>query len=225
MELTAALIEARTPARVLPDRPAPSVPDDVLRRGADAVLAERRASGLWVFAYGALIWDDCYDCNERRLGTLHGMARRYCLRDTGNRGTPGRPSLTLGLEPADGACAGVVVHLAERGLERNLWAIWEHEMSGGLYDARWMQVATAEGAVDALTFVADPLNPLFAGQVPEDEAAAILASTAGPGGPAADYLRRTANAMREWGAPDPYLDRLAAAVADRLTPAWLAPSL
>jgi len=225
MELTAALIEARTPTRVLPDRLASLVPENVLRRGADAILAERRDSGLWVFAYGALIWDDCYDCDERRLGTLHGMARRYCLRDTGNRGTPGRPSLTLELEPADGACAGVVVHLAERGLERNLWAVWEHEMSGGLYDARWVQVATAEGVVDALTFVADPLNPLFAGQVPEDEVAAILASTAGPGGPAADYLRRTADAMREWSTPDPYLDRLAAAVADRLTPAWLASAL
>ena len=224
MELTAALIEARTPARVLPDRPAPAVPDDVLRRGADAVLAERRGSGLWVFAYGALIWDDCCGYDERRLGTLHGMARRYCLRDTGNRGTPGRPSLTLGLEPADGACAGVVVHLAERGLERNLWAVWEHEMASGLYDARWMQVATAGGAVDALTFVADPLSPLFAGQVPEDETADILAGTAGPGGPAADYLRRTADAMRDWGAPDPYLDRLAAAVAERLTPAWLVPA-
>ena len=224
MELTAALIEARTPARVLPARPPPPVPDAVLRRGADAILAERRGSGLWVFAYGALIWDNCFNSDERRLGTLHGMARRYCLRDTSNRGTPGRPSLTLGLEPADGACAGIVVHLAEHGLEQNLWAIWEHEMSGGLYDACWVQVATAGGVVDALTFVADPLNPLFAGQVPEDEVAAILASTAGPGGPAADYLRRTADAMREQGAPDPYLDRLATAVATRLTPSWLAPA-
>ena len=147
------------------------------------------------------------------------MARRYCLRDTSNRGTPGRPSLTLGLEPADGACAGVAVHLAERGLKQTFQVVWTHEMSGGLYDARWVQVATAEGVLDAVTFVADPLHPQFAGQVPEEEVAAILASTAGPGGPAADYLRRTADAMRERGAPDPYLDRLAAAVAARLTPA------
>ena len=219
MELTAALIEARTPARVLADRLPPQVPDDVLRRNADAVLAERRGSGIWVFAYGALIWDHVYKCDEERLGTVQGMARRYCLRDTSNRGTPGRPSLTLGLEPADGACAGVAVHLADWGLKRNFQAVWTHEMSGGLYDARWVQVATAEGVLDAVTFVADPLHLLFAGQVPEEEVAAILAATAGPGGPAADYLRRTADAMRERGTPDPYLDRLAAAVAARLTPA------
>ena len=219
MELTAALIEARTPARVMADRPPSPVPDEVLRRGADAILAERRGSGLWVFAYGALIWDHVYECDEERLGTLQGMVRRYCLHDASNRGTPGRPSLTLGLEPADGACAGVAVHLAERGLQRNFWAVWKHEMAGGLYDARWVQVATAGGMVDAVTFVADPLHPLFAGQLPEEEVVATLAATAGPGGPAADYLRRTADAMRKRGAPDPYLDRLAAAVAARLTPA------
>ena len=38
MELTAALIEARTPARVLADQPPPLVPDEVLRHGADAIL-------------------------------------------------------------------------------------------------------------------------------------------------------------------------------------------
>lgn len=219
MELTAALIEARTPARVMADKPPSPVPDDALRRGADAVLAERQGSGVWVFAYGALIWDHVYKCDEERLGTVQGMARRYCLQDISNRGTPGHPSLTLGLEPADDACAGAAVHLAEPGLERNFWAVWKHEMSGGLYDARWVQVATAKGVVDAVTFVADPLHPLFAGHVPEEEVAAVLASTAGPGGPAADYLRRTADAMRERGAPDPYMDRLAAMVAARLTPA------
>lgn len=219
MQLTAALIEARTPARVQADRPPGSVPDDALRRDADAMLAERQGDGVWVFAYGALIWEREYDCDEERVGTVHGMARRYCLRDTRNRGTPGRPSLTLGLEPADGACDGVVMHLAEAGLERSFQAVWKHEMAGGFYDARWVQVATAGGVVDAVTFVADPLHPLFAGQVPESEVAATLAATAGPGGPAADYLRRAAEAMREQGVPDPYLDRLAAAVAARLTPA------
>lgn len=219
IELSAALIEARCPARVLPDQPAAAVPEDELRRGAGRALAERQGDGVWIFAYGALIWEREYDSDEERVGTVRGMARRYCLRDISNRGTPGRPSLTLGLEPSGGACTGVAVHLAERGLQRNFWAVWKHEMADGLYEARWVQADTASGAVDALTFVADPAHPLFAGQVPETEVAMILATTAGKGGPAADYLRRTAGAMRERGAPDPYLDRLAAAVAARLAPA------
>ncbi len=125
----------------------------------------------------------------------------------------------------DGAHAGVVVHLAKYGLERSPWAVWVQEMCSGFHNARWVQVATAKGVADALTFVADPLNPLFAGQVPEDEVAAILANTAGPGGPAANYLRRTADAMRDWGAPSLYLNGLAAAVADRLTPTLMAQAL
>jgi len=78
------------------------------------MLTERRGSGVWVFAYGALLWEREYDCDEEQAGTVYGMARygmarRYCLRDTCNRGTPGRPSLTLGLEPADDTCNGAVV--------------------------------------------------------------------------------------------------------------------
>ena len=219
MELTAALIEQRCPARIMPDVPAPSVPEDELHRGAAQALAEREGDGIWVFAYGALIWEREYSADEERVGTLPGMARRYCLRDVSNRGTPARPSLTLGLVPAEGACPGVLVHLAERGLERNFWAVWRHEMKSGLYRAQWAQVSSEEGAVRALTFVADETIPLFAGALPEHEVAAILAATSGKGGPAADYLRQTASAMTARGAPDPYLDRLAAAVAVRLQPA------
>lgn len=219
MELTDALIQARTPARINADIPAPTVPNEVLRRGAAAILSRRQSGGVWVFAYGALMWDRIYKTDEERPGTLRGLVRRYCLRDTGNRGTPGRPSLTLGLEPADGACDGLAAHLPERGLGANFWLVWKHEMASGFYRAIWMPVETAGGTVDAVTFVADPLHPLFAGQVPEAEVAHILAGTAGPGGPAADYLRRTADATRGLGAPDPYLDRLAALVAARLMPA------
>ncbi len=218
MELTAALIEARTPARIQAGIPPTPVPEEALRRGAKAILSERKGSGIWVFAYGALIWDHVYKHDEQRVATVRGMVRRYCLRDTRNRGTPARPSLTLGLEPADGACTGMAVHLPESGLEANFWAVWQHEMAGGTYDARWVQAGTAGGMLDAVTFVADPLHPLFAGHLPEEEVAGTLAATSGPGGPAADYLRRTAEAMREHGAPDPYLDRLASAVAGRLTP-------
>ncbi len=74
MELTAALIEARMPTRLLADRLAPAVPDDVLRSGAGVASGERRSRSLRIFAHGTQIWDECCDSTEPQLGTLHGMA-------------------------------------------------------------------------------------------------------------------------------------------------------
>ena len=93
-------------------------------------------------------------------------------------------------------------------------------MPPGFYLVQWVDVAAAlDGEAErrrALTFVADPSHRLYAGRVPEAEAAEVLARGAGPQGTAAAYLLDTAEALRREGMPDPLLERLAAAVAVRL---------
>ena len=169
--------------------------------------------GVWVFAYGALMWDDSFEADAARPATLAGFERSYCIWDEANRGTPDRRSLTLGLTPGLGGCPGRAMHLAEGSLEEQFWKVWQHEMSGGYYDARWVPVETKEGPLEALTFVADPLHPLFAGPMPEQDVADVLATTSGSGGTSREYLDRTAAALTAAGVPDPALDRLVLAVA------------
>lgn len=208
-----ALDVSRFPAP--PGVPIPGLPDTELRRCFDVVLSEREAgAGVWVFAYGALLWERDFAWDEERVAELPGLAARYCLWDERNRGTPDRRSFTLGLLPGEG-CTGAVLHLAETGLEDELWKVWQHEMPPGHYRARWVEVRTEAGPVRALTFVADPEHPLYAGDVPEAEVAAVLASTSGKGGAAAEYLLKTSEALRERGVPDPYLERLQEAVVSR----------
>ncbi len=89
-------------------------------------------------------------------------------------------------------------------------------MSGGYYQAEWVDVAVASGTIRAVTFVADPQHVLHAGSLPEDAVAGILAAGVGPGGTAPAYLSSTAAALRARGTPDDYLERLEAAVAQRL---------
>lgn len=192
----------------------PGLSEAVLRREADAALAARpNGDGVWVFAYGALMWDDSFKADAAHAGTLAGLERSYCIWDERNRGTPGRRALTLGLTPGPAGCTGRVMHLAEAGLAEQFWRVWQHEMPGGYYDARWVQVETGDGVVEALTFVADPLHPLFAGPMPADVVADIVATTSGPGGTAREYLDRTTAALTAAGVPDPALDRLVRAVA------------
>jgi cation transport protein ChaC len=185
-----------------------------------AALAVRPPGGLWIFAYGSLVWDRGSVPHDRALvGRLPGFARRYCLQDEHDRGTPGAPSLTLGVEPAPGqSCGGVLFRLPEAGEEEALWKVWRHEMPSGFYFAQWADVAGPDGKADrrALTFVADPGHPLYAGRLPEAEVADALARGVGPQGTAAAYLLNTAEALRREGVPDPLLERLAEAVGARL---------
>jgi len=217
--LTEALVRAKSPSRRVVATSASEVPKAVLEQQQRAVLAERQGSGLWVFAYGALLWERKFACDEERVGRLQGMVRRYCLWDDRDRGTPDKRSLTLGLEPGAGRCGGAALHLPERCLDEALRVVWQHEMAGGLYEARWVDVDTAAGIVGAITFVADPLHPCYAGALPAERVAGILAATAGPNGPAASYLLSTAEWLRARGEPDPELDQLCALVAERLSEA------
>jgi cation transport protein ChaC len=221
--LTHALIAARLPSRRLPERPPARVPDGALREAMRAALAARPPGRLWVFAYGALMWQRGSVPHDRASGgRLAGFARRYCLRDEHDRGTPDAPSLTLGVEAAPGeACGGVLFRVPEAEEEEALWEVWRREMAPGFYLARWVDVGgpAEEGAAGrrrALAFVADPGHPLHVGQPPEAEVADALARGAGPQGTAAAYLLDTAEALRREGMPDPLLERLAAAVAARL---------
>ena len=215
--LTRALIEARLPFTVAAGAQPETVPEAELRRGMGRTLDGRRtAEGIWVFAYGALIWENGFAHDAARAATADGLVRRYCIWDNRNRGTVEQPALTLGLQRQPGACAGVAFHLPEDAVQEALWTIWKQEMSGGYYGAEWVDAATEAGPVAAVTFVADPKHPLHAGAVSESEVVDLLAAGVGPGGTAADYLLRTADALRGWGVPDMELERLEAAVARRL---------
>ena len=112
--LTRALIEARLPLTVAAGTQPATVPEAELRRGMGRVLGQRKtADGIWVFAYGALIWEDGFGHDSARAGTVEGLVRRYCIWDNRNRGTVAQPALTLGLDRQPGACAGVAFHLPE----------------------------------------------------------------------------------------------------------------
>lgn len=215
--LTRALIETRLPQMARVDPPPAGVPEAQLRQGMQAALDQRQVpDGIWVFAYGSLIWEGGFEHDAAQAGSVQGLTRRYCIWDDRNRGTTARRALTLGLERQDGACAGVAFHLPEDGLHTALWTVWQQEMAGGYYTAEWVEVACRQGPVTAVTFVADPRHPLHAGAVAQDDVVDILAAGIGPGGTAASYLLQTAEALRGWGIPDAYLERYEAAVARRL---------
>ncbi len=170
---------------------------------------------MWVFGYGSLVWRMDLPFQERRPATLSGFARRFFQQSPDHRGTPEAPGRVVTLVAEEGArLSGVVYRIAEEDREAVLAALDHREKAG--YDRLEIEVAAASAeAADgretlcALIYVGRESNPGFAPGT-DDEIAAIVARSVGPSGPNLEYVERLSLALAELGAPDPYVDRIAA---------------
>src|SRR3989304_454876 len=79
-------------------------PEERLQSRREALARGVRPGGdVWVFAYGSLMWNPAFHYAEKRLATVHGFHRRFCLNSPVGRGTRERPGLLLRLDRG-GAC-------------------------------------------------------------------------------------------------------------------------
>jgi len=90
-------------------------------------------------------------------------------------------------------------------------------MRGNGYLARWVSAITAEGPVRAITFVVNRGSERYAGRLSDQEIAAQIALACGHIGPSAEYLLNTVTRCEELGVHDPYLWRMQALVAERMS--------
>lgn len=203
---------------------APGSGHEVLSERELALSLERTLEGwdgrtdLWLFGYGSLIWNPAFRHSETRVAALRGWRRSFCLWLRLGRGSSRHPCLMLALDEEGGgagagaSCRGVAFRIPAADVRTELPLLWIREMATGAYAVRWLPVETERGAVRALAFVADRGHPLYAGRMPDDRAAALIAAGAGRLGGCAEYLLSTADHLGELGLSDPHLDDLAARV-------------
>lgn len=218
LALSLDLITRAHPEKVADDPTALALlSDEDMAPDLAAMLARRLSpeGGLWVFAYGSLLWSPEFVFTEKRVGAVRGWHRRFCLLQHRFRGTPDRPGLVLALERG-GLCRGVAFRLDEADPHATLMPVWRREMKGKGYEARWVMVATEEGPLPALTFVANRRSARYTGRLPDEALADMIAAACGNLGPSAEYLFRTTQACAELGIRDRHLWILQKLVAERL---------
>ena len=174
---------ARAHSEPVPDDPSALavLSDAELRPGLDAIIAGREGRDLWVFAYGSLMWNPEFAVVERRIGTVRGFHRRFCLLQRRFRGTPERPGFVLALDRG-GLCRGVAFRLPGMEIRETLMPVWRREMRGRGYVARWLPVATEAGTVSALTFLANRASDRYAGRLSDTEIAEKIPAPVGTRG-------------------------------------------
>lgn len=187
-----------------------------------AAIAALRSGGMpvWVFAYGSLMWNPEFAFDEARRGVLHGYHRRFCLYSRDYRGTPERPGLVLGLDRG-GSCHGIVYRLPAARTAEALDRVWAREMTGLVYTMRPVPVRTAEGPVAAHACVVRRDSPDYAGRLPIDQVARLLATAVGGRGSGRDYLSNTLRHLDALRISDRLMQNVArriAALAEGRTP-------
>lgn len=172
----------------------PLLADETLYASMERTLEQRPATvdreGVWLFAYGSLLWNPCIDVAERCPARLYGYHRDFRLKLTYGRGTPETPGLMLGLVPG-GSCRGVALRVPADVLRRELRLVWRREMLTGVYVPRWLTLKTPNGDLPAIAFTVDRSHPCYCGRLGEDDTVALMATGKGLLGTAEDYLEST----------------------------------
>lgn len=194
-----------------------------LEQSMAETLAARPAGPLRVFGYGSLMWNPLLHFDERRVATLEGWQRSFCMRTVIGRGRPERPGRMLSLEPG-GRVQGVALRLPEPEVVHELRLLWRREMLAGAYRPLWVTLALDGGdAVPALVFVARPGHTMYEADSSVATVAPLVATAAGAFGPNVDYLRALARALAAEGLADERIDALLAAVDALHAPPAAAP--
>ena len=223
MRLTPELV-ARV-ARHIDDPGDAAFPDIVWCTDADRddavakIIATRPPiNDIWVFAYGSLIWDPEFEFVERRTGVVRGWHRSFCLGWTRRfRASLEHPGLMMALDQG-GQTEGVAYHLPPDEIEANLGKLFRREMrvKPDPMLPIWVDVATEEGSVRAITFVIDREGRYYVGGLSVERTAEVLAVAAGHVGSMADYLYQTVKGLSDLGIHDEHLWQLQELVAERI---------
>lgn len=171
---------------------------------------------LWVFAYGSLIWDPCFPVAARHIGRVAGWQRSFCMWSVRYRGTDADPGLVLALDrAAKGFCDGVAFRVADGAETTALADLRKRELISSAYLETVLPVRLVTGdTVQAVTFVIDTAHAQYAGALPPDTQARIIARAMGQRGPNRDYLFATAKHLADLGLRDADLEALSARVRD-----------
>src|SRR4051794_25859098 len=155
----------------------------------EMLASHPRGEALWLFAYGSLIWKPEVEHVEERTGTVRGWHRSFCMRMTRWRGTREQPGLMMALDRG-GQCKGEAYRLAGDGAEAELGKLFRREMKAKPANnpPRWLTVETDQGPVRAIAFVMNRKGGAYAGRLPPEQVADVVANACGHLGSCAEYL-------------------------------------
>lgn len=167
-------------------------------------------TGLWVFAYGSLMWRPGFAFDEAVPAQLEGSHRSLCVYSVVHRGSHRRPGLVLGLD-AGGRCDGLAFKVRAGDERRTRMYLKAREQVTRVYREVIRPVRLLDGGrthVRALCFLVDNTHRQYAGQLPLTEQAHLVRHGEGRSGPNTEYVANTVRHLSGLEIDEPQLRRL-----------------
>jgi cation transport protein ChaC len=164
--------------------------------------------GIWVFAYGSLMWRPGFAHGEVLDGRLFGWHRSLCVYSWVHRGTREQPGVVLGLDRG-GSCWGRVFRIAPADEAEVLDYLDRRELVTDVYQRRRLTVQTIRGWVPCWGYVVRPDHVQYAGRLDEPELLRLVRQGEGVSGRCRDYLISTVAHLEAMGIEDGPLHELA----------------
>lgn len=166
---------------------------------------------VWIFGYGSIVWKPDFPFAERAPGWIEGWSRHLWQGSPDHRGVPASPGRVVTLVVRPGArCLGVAYRV--RGAEReSVLRGLDVRESGGFQRlrAQFHFAAERRSPVSAIIYVAPPDNPNFLGEAPFEVMLREVRAARGRSGSNLEYVLRLADSLRELGAEEEELLRIA----------------
>lgn len=167
--------------------------------------------GLWVFAYGSLMWRPGFVHTHAVHASLPGCSRSLCVYSYVHRGTKRLPGLVLGLDMG-GGCQGIAYHVPMRHRHEVIAYLRRREQVTKVYRAALRPVTLLGDKhprkVRALCYLVDRVHRQYAGQLPLEVQTQLVRRSRGRSGANIDYVVNTVRHLRECGIFDRKLELL-----------------
>jgi cation transport protein ChaC len=169
--------------------------------------------GVWIFAYGSLMWRPGFGYVEAAPARLHGYHRSLCIYSIVHRGTPEQPGLVLGLDRG-GSCHGWAFRVSPEREVETLDYLDSRELVTDVYRRKRLPVTVGDRRVVAWGYVVRRDHPQYAGQLVPEQLLDLVRRGAGRSGNCRDYLLGTVEHLESMGIVDGPLHALAEVLAE-----------
>lgn len=167
--------------------------------------------GVWIFAYGSLMWRPGFAHDEVLDARLHGYHRGLCVYSWVHRGTRDRPGVVLGLDRG-GSCRGRAFRITSARETEVLAYLDSRELVTNVYQRRRLAISTPHGPLSAWGYVVRRDHPQYAGKLDSVRLLELVRSGIGQSGRCADYLASTVAHLEGMGIVDGPLHALVQAL-------------
>lgn len=164
--------------------------------------------GIWVFAYGALMWEPGFAHTDCRPARLWGYHRALCIYSIRARGTDEVPGLVHGLDRG-GSCVGRAYNVKPEDWVDARAYLHEREMATNVYAPKFLTITLDDGTrLPAYCFVGRRDHVQYTGRLTDERMVELILQGFGERGPAIDYLANTVAHLDELGIREGVLHRI-----------------